>query len=142
MNISAKNKFRFPSIQTLWDDFMNENVMPGIRAAFSPAVNVKEEKDAYRLEVAVPGGNKDDFDISVHNNVLHISSENKTEREDKGDNYTRKEWSYQSFKRSFSLPDDADENSISAEYSDGVLKINIKRSTAAANDNGKKITVS
>lgn len=93
-----------------------------------PSVNVKETNDEFIIEVAAPGMKKNDFKINLRNNILSISSEKKEENEDKNENYTRKEFSYQSFQRSFTvLENDVESNKITANYSDGILRINLPK---------------
>ncbi|MDR1584770.1 MAG: Hsp20/alpha crystallin family protein [Prevotellaceae bacterium] len=97
-----------------------------------PSVNIKETKDAYELQLAVPGFEKTDFKVEVHNDVLTVSSEKKEENEGKdGENYTKREFSYQSFSRSFTLPDTADSNRIDAEYKKGILHVSIPKKEEA-----------
>lgn len=90
-----------------------------------PAVNVKETDKNYEIEVAAPGRSKKDFNISSENGVLTITSEQKEEKEQKEKEYTRKEFSYSSFARSFSLPENANEDEIKANYTDGILKVEV-----------------
>lgn len=93
-----------------------------------PAVNVKETDDDYFIEVAAPGMTKKDFRINFQNNILTISSERQNENENSNDNYTRKEFSYQSFQRSFTVPgNDVDSDKISASYNDGILNIKLPK---------------
>lgn len=95
-----------------------------------PAVNVKETDNSYKVELAAPGVKKDDFRISVDENVLTISSEAKAESEekDKDGRYTKREFSYQSFSRSFTLdPDHVEVDAIAATYEDGVLHLEIPK---------------
>ncbi len=106
-----------------------------------PAINVKEDKNNYDIEVAAPGMTKDDFDVSVENNVLTISGENKYEDEEEDSRYTRKEFSYQSFERSFNLPDSVKPNDISAKYDDGVLHIQIPKKEEAKKESAHKIDI-
>ena len=101
----------------LFDDFLNKSMVP--------AVNVKDDGNVYLVEVAAPGMEKDDFNITIENGLLCISAENKHETEEKEDNYTRKEFNYQSFQRSFTLPEDVNEEDIHAKYKRGVLKIKL-----------------
>src|SRR5699024_5074579 len=88
---------------------------------------VKESDDGFSVEVAVPGKKKEDFEVELNNNLLTISSEGKNKKESKEENFTRCEFSYSSFKRSFSLPDDIDASKISADYVDGIIKINLPK---------------
>lgn len=93
-----------------------------------PSVNIKENENEYALEVAAPGFEKDDFKIELHNNVLTISSEKKEEKETKqGEFFTKREFSYQSFTRSFTLPQTADGEKISANYEKGILAVSIPK---------------
>jgi len=90
-----------------------------------PAVNIRETEDSFSVEVAAPGKAKEDFDIELDNDVLTISSEDRKENEssDKEGRFTRREFSYKTFKRAFSLPDSVDNTKISASYNNGVLEI-------------------
>ncbi len=88
-----------------------------------PAVNIKEEKDKFVLEMAAPGLKKDDFKINLDNYQLTISAETKDEKKEKEDNYTRREFVYNSFSRSFTLPKTIDIEKIKADYKSGVLNI-------------------
>ena len=94
-----------------------------------PAVNIQETEDNFSVEVAAPGKTKEDFNIELDNDVLTISSEEKKENEtsEKNGRYTRKEFSYSTFKRAFSLPDSVDSEKISASYKDGVLIIELPK---------------
>ena len=88
-----------------------------------PAVNVRETDKGFEIELAAPGLSKKDFKITVENRVLTISSERKEEKEEKVKEYTRREFSYSSFSRSFALPENAKEEGINAVYEDGVLRL-------------------
>ena len=93
-----------------------------------PSVNIKENADAFKVEMAVPGFDKKDFKIELNQNVLTISSEKKVENETKNDeHFTRREYSYQSFSRSFTLPEAANGDKISAKYDNGILNIEIPK---------------
>lgn len=93
-----------------------------------PAVNIKDTPEHFVVEVAVPGMDKKDFKINLKDNVLTISSERKREEEKTEGNYTRREYSYQSFCRSFTLPDNiVDSDKISAKYENGELMITIPK---------------
>ncbi|MBP6009854.1 MAG: Hsp20/alpha crystallin family protein [Bacteroidia bacterium] len=105
-----------------------------------PAVNVKDGKDQYEIEVAAPGLKKEDFKIRVEHGILTISSEQKSEKESKEGEYTRREFNYQSFSRSFALPQDVKEEDIQASYADGILKLLVaKKQTVTAK--GREIAV-
>lgn len=92
-----------------------------------PAVNIKESNDAFTVEVAAPGMTKEDFKLSINNNVLVISSEKENEREETEGKYTRKEFSYASFQRTFTLPQSVDQEKVQATYKDGVLLITVPK---------------
>ena len=94
-----------------------------------PAVNVKETADSFEVEVAAPGMNKEDFKVELNNNILTISSEKKDEKEvNEEGKYNRKEFSYQSFQRSFQLSKEAvDADNIHGRYENGVLRLQIPK---------------
>lgn len=96
-----------------------------------PAVNIKEEQKSFLIELAAPGLKKEDFKINVEKNLLTISSEVKTENEEKTENYTRKEFGFSSFSRSFKISDNILVDEISANYEDGVLKVNLPKNVDA-----------
>ena len=98
-----------------------------------PSVNVKESDNEFSIEVAAPGFDKTDFKIEVHNDVLTVSSEKQTENEtkDESERYTKREFSYQSFSRSFTLPMIADGERISANYENGILLVSIPKKEEA-----------
>ena len=106
-----------------------------------PAVNVKETEKAYEIEVAAPGRSKNDFNISAENGFLTISSEQKDEKEQKEEGYTRKEFSYSSFSRSFSMPENANEDEIKANYADGILRVEVAKKTVSQPKAKKAIEV-
>ena len=98
-----------------------------------PSVNVKESDNEFSIEVAAPGFDKTDFKIEVHNDVLTVSSEKQTENEtkDESERYTKREFSYQSFSRSFSLPLTADGDKVEAVYDKGILTVSIPKKEEA-----------
>ncbi len=106
-----------------------------------PAVNIKETEEGFEVGVAAPGFDKSEFNIELDNNLLTVSSEKKEENEVEGERYTRKEFSYQSFKRSFTLPEDVDGDKISAKYDNGILNISIPKKEEAKPKPAKKIAV-
>ncbi len=100
-----------------------------------PAVNVKETDNEYKLSLGVPGMKKEDFKISVDRDLLTISAEKEETKEEKDDKFSREEYNYSSFSRSFNLPDDIRYDAISAKYEDGVLKIAIPKKEEAKKSN-------
>lgn len=93
-----------------------------------PSMNVKETDDHFEIDIAAPGFNKKDFEVSIENGMLKISAENKEEVEKKDDNYTRREYNYNSFFRSFALPENVNEEEmIDATYKRGILKLTLNK---------------
>lgn len=127
MNLMRRTDNWLPSVfdDMFNTDWLSSNVGANTIGTSIPAVNVKETEDAFVVEVAAPGKKKDDFEVALNNNLLTISSEvkEKHESEDKKEKFTRREFSYQAFKRSFSLPDTVDGAKIAANYENGVLRI-------------------
>jgi len=95
--------------------------------ANQPAVNVKETDDAYMIEVAAPGLDRKDFQITCEEGVLMISAEKRNEKEQKEDDYMRREFNFTRFERRFNLPDDVLSDRVDAHYDKGVLMINMPR---------------
>lgn len=106
----------------------------------TPSVNVQDNEGAYNIEVAAPGMEKDDMNVEIDGDHLVISSEKKDENEEKDDNigYTRKEFSYRSFRRSFYLPEDVKKDNIHAKYENGVLFIEVPKKEETKNKNPTK----
>lgn len=142
MTLTKRTKSNYPVFGN-WDSFFNDEFfhLPENwkkTGTTMPSVNIREDEKAFYVDLAAPGKQKADFNIEVHDNVLSISSEQRTSSEEVNeDKYTRKEFSYESFKRSFTLPQGADQTSISATYTDGILSICIPR--VAPKTNGKKM---
>ncbi len=107
-----------------------------------PAVNIAENRDEFKVTVAAPGLKKDDFTIDVEDNMLTISSEKEENKEQKEAHYTRKEYSYSSFNRNFSLPEMVNQGKIEASYQDGVLTVVLpKKEEAKKQSVSKHISV-
>lgn len=106
-----------------------------------PAVNVSENTKDYKVSVAVPGMKKDDFKIDVDGNMLTISAETKQEKEEKDEKYTRKEYNYSSFSRSFTLPDAVNKEKIEAAYENGVLQLVLPKTEETKKITAKHIAV-
>ncbi len=132
---------RMPSV--FFDDFfrpMGEFFDSGGllgRTLSVPAVNITEEKDDYMVSLAAPGLKKDDFKIDVEANMLTISCEKEEKKEEKDAKYTRKEYSFSSFERCFTLPDEVNKEKIEARYEDGILRLVLPKKEEA-----KKMSVS
>lgn len=111
----------FPSIL---GEIFNEEVFDKISNKISvPAVNLVESANSYEIHMAAPGLTKEDFKVSLENKTLTISSEKSKETEDLQDNFTRKEYSYNSFSRSFRIPENTDVEHIEAKYENGELRV-------------------
>jgi HSP20 family protein len=114
-----------PNFVDLWNNFFeNENYTPGFRKYCSaPAANIIEHEGDFQLDLAIPGMNKEDFKIDVENNLLTVSSEKQAQNEESEKNFTRKEFVYGCFSRSFTLPKSVDTENINAIYKNGILQI-------------------
>ncbi len=100
-------------------------------AAWAPLVDIIEDDKEYLIKAELPEVKKDEVKVTVENGVLSITGERKFEKEEKGKKYHRVERAYGSFVRTFALPDDADANTVSAEFKDGVLKVHLAKCESA-----------
>jgi len=124
-----------------WYDWSNQNF--SLTNTTIPSVNIKENENEFEVEMAAPGMTKDDFKIELNNSVLTISSEKQTTNQSKeGENVTRREFSYQSFSRSFTLPVIVETDKITAKYEQGLLRVNIPKKEEAKPKPLKQIKVS
>ncbi|NDP27773.1 MAG: Hsp20/alpha crystallin family protein [Flavobacterium sp.] len=114
-----------------FDDFITKDLFDWTDRNFAalgsnlPSANLKETDTKIEVELAAPGMKREDFKVMIDNNILMISSENENEKEEvnKKENYIRKEFNYQAFSRTFSLPETINENKVEANYKDGILHI-------------------
>ncbi len=130
-------RFNNPAFQFFNEDFNNifKNLdtmypskhQPNLAFNNIPAVNVKENDGAFEIEVAAPGLKKEDFKLSLHENRLSISTKKEQSSEEKTEQYTRQEFNYSSFQRTFTLPKSVDGEKIEATYSDGILHVNLPK---------------
>ncbi|MEQ9300952.1 MAG: Hsp20/alpha crystallin family protein [Cyclobacteriaceae bacterium] len=138
----------YSSFSSLFDDFFNTELGDWKRQNYSstqttlPKVNVKEDNNGFAVEMAAPGMTKGDFKIELDNNVLTISSEKQEETKKEDVKYARREFSYQSFQRSFALPKSADGEKVSASYDSGILHIAIPKKEEAKPKPAKAISIS
>ncbi len=140
----------FPAIPSLLDEFINRDWLDSSLGTWRtsgstlPAVNVQETNDELVIDVAAPGMKREDFKVELDNDVLTISSEQQ-ESQDKKDqhgNYTRREFSYYAFQRSFQLPaNKVKGNEITAKYKDGILHITVPKAEDAKRKQIKQISV-
>ena len=112
----------FAPLPSLWkEDLLNTNLRRSI------PVNIKETENAYQLEVVAPGFSKEDFQIGLENNLLTVAVEKKSEEDVKDEKFVRTEYTFSSFKRSFSVDEKIDADAISAQYVNGVLTLNLPK---------------
>jgi HSP20 family protein len=150
MTLVKRNGSLLSPLPTLFDDFFNRDLFNWGNSNFSdtnttiPAVNIKETAENYEVEVAAPGMTKNDFKVELDGNMLTISSEKMNEREDRPDErYSRKEFSYQSFQRTFTLQKDVvDMDKIEAKYENGLLHLMIPKKEEAKQKPPKLIQIS
>ena len=133
---------------SLFDRFLENDLFDWSNRNYSntnttlPAVNIKEDEDGFEVEMSAPGLDKKDFKIELNNSVLTISSEKMAENETKeGQQFSRREFSYQSFSRSFSLPESAESEKIEAKYENGILTVNIPKKEEAKPKPTKQIEI-
>ena len=144
---TKRNDSSLPGLSSWVDNLFNDGMGAGFLSNFNtgmtlPAVNIKENADEFFLEIAVPGMKKSDFNIDIENKILSISSETKEEHEEKEENYTRREFGYSSFKRTFTLPDTVESEKISAKYKEGILTVHLPKREEAKEKPAKRISVS
>lgn len=130
MSIVKRNNLVFPS---LMDEILKPDWFGGLENYKStfPPVNIQETETGFELELSVPGRKKEDFNVEIDEHILTITSEAKKEEEVKGENYTRKEFSYSSFKRAFTLPETVNEEGIKASYENGILSFTLPKKEEA-----------
>jgi HSP20 family protein len=149
--LTTTNKNRlsnFPNLSTWLEDFplgdfptlFPSNFNTGISL---PKVNIKEVSDAFIVEMAVPGLKKSDFNIDLDNHVLSISAEIKEENKDERESgYTRREFGYSSFKRTFTLPESVEDDKIKATYNEGILNVYLPKKEEAKQKPARTIDIS
>jgi HSP20 family protein len=123
----TNNGSLMPGFNDVFDSIFNDTFFNDRMVTRVPAANISETEDHYHVELAAPGLKKEDFKINLDRNVLNISVEQQSENSDVKKNYSKREYSYTSFVRSFTLPESANSESIEATYTDGVLKIDIAK---------------
>lgn len=125
-----------------FNNFINDEVMGKDLFKTAPAVNISETVDKFNVELAAPGLDKSDFKVEVENGILSIGAEKKTESKEETTRFTRKEFSYSSFSRSFTLPEHVKAENITAEYTNGVLKLSIPKKEEAKQKAAHEIKIS
>jgi len=114
----------------------------GSRSVSTPAVNVLEDNSEFRIDVASPGLSKGDFNIDVNDDLISISALKEVEKDESGSKYTRREFNYNSFKRSFQLPDSVDQERISASHAEGILSVHLPKKEEEVKKGPKTIDIS
>lgn len=131
MTLVKLNNRPVPGFSGFFNEFLNDFPTLNTEVNNSVPVNVTETADAYHLELNAPGRNKEDFQVSIENNLLTISYEKKEEVKSEDVKSVRREFSYKSFKRSFSLDDKIDAENIQAKYENGLLKFHLPKKEQA-----------
>ncbi|GFD96298.1 hypothetical protein KUL156_25790 [Alteromonas sp. KUL156] len=144
---STNSNVNFPNLSSWLDDVFNRDLPAVFTSNFNtgitlPKVNIKETADSYIVEMAVPGLSKSDFNINIDNQILSISTEIKETNEEKQENYTRREFGYSSFKRTFTLPESVNDDKINASYKDGILNIFLPKKDEAKQKPARTIKIS
>ena len=146
MSLIKFNKRRYPWFPAEFsnffgdDDFFNDRFWQK-HIQSEPAMNVRETETEYQVELAAPGLSKEDFEINIEDGYLNIFAEKSTEKEDQEENYTRKEFSYSSFKKSLILPDNVIEEEVKATYENGVLKFNLSKKPQLNERTSKRVEI-
>lgn len=144
---SNSNSLSFPSWSTWIDEMFNRDLPSVFTSNFNtgitlPKVNIRETKDAYLVDMAAPGLKKNDFHISLDNQVLSIATVLEEDTNKQEEHYTRREFGYDSFSRSFSLPETVKEENIKASYTHGILSIHLPKKEEAIQKPARSITIS
>lgn len=121
-------------------DMMPDQFWNGKRS--QPALNIKENHDTFEIELAAPGFAKEDFEVTIEDGCLNISAEKSVSDEEKEENYTRKEFSYNAFQRSLQLPESVKQEAIKAKYKDGILSFTLAKKEDAKKTPPKKVQIS
>ncbi|MFA6245750.1 MAG: Hsp20/alpha crystallin family protein [Mucilaginibacter sp.] len=116
-----------PFFNDVFDSLLNDSYIGDKLVARVPAVNIAETDNEFHIELAVPGLKKEDFKINLDKNILTVSAEKKSENAEETKKFSKREYSYNSFVRSFTLPDSVDHSKIEADYTDGILKLTVAK---------------
>ncbi len=140
------NKTRYPWLGPEFSNFFGEDDFFNDRfwhknVLDKPAINVKENDDSYLVELAAPGLSKKDFEITIEKGYLKIFVEKSSKMEDENDNYTRREFSYNSFERTLLLPEDVVEEDVRAKYENGILKFKLTKKEMINEHPSKRIEI-
>lgn len=144
---NTNSNINFPTLSNWLDDIFNRDLPSVFTSNFNtgitlPKVNIIETAEAFIVEMAVPGLKKSDFHVDLDNQILSISTETKEENERKDGIYTRREFGYSSFKRTFTLPETVNDAKIDANYKDGILSILLPKKEEAKQKPARSIKIS
>ena len=137
-----RRQFMPASFGDMFNDLMNTDLVSRDVFKSTPAVNISESQEGYVLELAAPGMQKEDFKVEIEKGLLSISAEKTIEQNDESQKFTRKEFSYSSFTRSFNLPEKVNVEGISAGYENGILKLQLPKKEEAKQNPVRDIAVS
>lgn len=127
------NRSLLPGFNDVFDSIFNDTFFSDRMTSRVPAANISESEDHFHIELAAPGLKKEDFKINLDRNVLNISVESQNEQNNSQKNYSKREYSYSSWVRSFTLPESANAEQTEAAYTNGILVVDIaKREEAKA----------
>ncbi|KLT64239.1 Hsp20/alpha crystallin family protein [Pedobacter sp. BMA] len=141
VNFNNRTRNTAPYFNNVFDSLFSDAITKNKMVDKSPNVNIHENGSAYVIELAAPGLKKEDFQINLKKDTLSVWAEVKKDESQVAKDFTRKEFDYSSFARSFNLPEQADGDKITAEYKDGILSINISKKDNTASLH-KEIVVS
>ncbi|WP_183565073.1 Hsp20/alpha crystallin family protein [Mucilaginibacter sp. SP1R1] len=130
-NHGLKNNTVGPFFNDVFDSILNDSFLGDKLVARVPAVNIAETENEFQIELAAPGLKKEDFKINLDKNVLTVSADKKAENVEEGKKFSKREYSYNAFTRSFTLPESADHSKIEADYTDGILKLIVAKKEEA-----------
>lgn len=141
--VKNNNRFMFPNLLNDLLLYDRLDVFNNFRSNV-PQVNIKESNNEFTVELAAPGLKKEDFNINLEDNVLTIATEqsNKSETKNETEKFTRREFSYSAFTRSFTLPEEVKQDEISARYNDGILSIHVPKDVTAKLEHKRTIAIS
>jgi HSP20 family protein len=134
----ATDRFLAPRFFDVDNDLLDFDGRPIV----IPSANITESEKNYKVELAAPGLERNDFTLEVQDGVLNISAEREEEENEEGENYRRREFSYNTFSRSFTLPENCNPDKIDAKYEDGILRISLPKKEMTISKPAKQIKVS
>ncbi len=143
MTLIRRVNNNYPVFQNWLEDFIGtvDNSINNRTRSTVPAVNIAETDNSFEIAFAAPGLTKSDFTIHLENDVLTVKSEKENDQNGSNSNFTRKEFNFSTFQRSFTLPDMADSEHIKAEYQNGILNIEIPKKEEAKAKPAREIEI-